>query len=599
MKRALLLLCVCLGPVNAQMQSFTRIDYACPLCGNLTSDTDGEEVSDLVERPRDLYDKQKLSTDLPLICPRDLYSSLGGRWQKVSPEEKQALAAFLKQPAVTLTPAEKKITEGHLDELKHTGAWDLLWLRSCESLRKPDLRANWQLAMRMHYWREEATQSGEAWQTKLADEFRREAIQALKDGVAAGAFVGSEKRWLPYLEGELLRQVGRHAEAKVLFQQVIESESKEAPDAELEWILTWAREQSARVDAAKATVGELAARVLPHLPVEAMNKTEGETGKWNKHQAALEELKARALAKKDAKADEALWKIVGKDPARLGRMVHAIPEFKHSLRLLGKRWRELFDTAPEGAIPQELADPSTDPWLEESVWPAVLAAGKEGGPPEINAESQELMDSLYQLSRHPVPPGSKLDAAGKEKLLVRMMIRVMKSMKTNDIDNGMILCTSFLANSKAAGPGLKPELAGDWRSPFVKAIAEVAALSPGALENLATLPGYGDAGHPGLRALMENLVFQILTDRKSPLWKEKSAERIKSPENLPYFLCTYVATLGDSGFEELLLKRAEERRKVSPPGFVEGQATAASEEILGLDYTPALMRLRRVPVRKE
>ncbi len=245
--------------------SVSPVLHECPVCGVKSVAMSLDSYSQFGEPARDLSDSPRFRFASVDICPGDLYASWSGRWEKIDATERAKLAAFLKEPELHLTKAERSIVGGHEDAFRKSPWFTPLWARSCDGLRASDERTKFFDVLRLHF--HGGRDAGEDWEKELGALFREKAIEALNSAVSADWTEPQEKRVFTYLRGELIRQAGRDEEALEIFRKVIAGEKSAEPDEELEWISRWATEQSLRCvperkDANKERVGNVLRRAV-------------------------------------------------------------------------------------------------------------------------------------------------------------------------------------------------------------------------------------------------------------------------------------------------------------------------------------------------
>lgn len=619
---------VALIPV-AMATSVSPVKHLCPVCLTQSVTLFLNSYSHFGEAARDLSD----AAPMPQVdvCPQDLYASWSYRWLELDQPSKTKLVEFLKHPAVTLTPEEKKIVAGHEEELRHSPWWRMLWARSCDEMRPLTDQQRFEVTLDFQYTRET---NPKGWSKDLSDHYRELAIVSLKDAVAAEWTTSSEKQIYAYLRAELVRKAGRTEEASELFRQVIEAEKQAVPLEDLKWISEWAEEQRGKADRSSARLEEQVASILSAMPDPWRDKSATSLPGWPAHLAALRALSQQA-AEGDEEAIEGLWKILDHKPARLLALLETVGVDLSSLRTADPKWRAWFDEIATGFVTGKLQAPfETDPdpqrviqvlsrvvgpesrdraWRRSVLQPAVekALAGRDLPTVDLPAKGSSSVLSPRTGTRPAIPLPT--DGEEQESLVdqlailldeqpheqqvgaARMLMRVLHQAegKVKDISYPQNVVVFQLLKLEGMDQDLARELDGPWKSTFWKAMGEYIARVPGSSAKLANDPLVtGDPPKDESRSF-EFFLWEVFAKRADPVWKDRLLQRLKKPDWLANET-RYAHALKDAEVDAALERRITLLQNLPRP---EGGTNMILYDLRSLERWKVEKRLAEIPIR--
>lgn len=598
--------------------------HECPVCGMKSVRMALCSYSQFGEPARDLSDSPVFRFADVNLCPGDLYASWSDRWKNVDAGEKAKLAAFLKEPSLRLTDAEKTAIRGHEKEFRDSNWFAPLWVRTCDELRRADERRRFDDALQLHFAGPFGA-SGD-WEKTLVSHYRENAIAALKDALAAKWPNPGEKRVFAYLRAELTRQAGRDAEAFVLFQEVIAAEKTAKPDEDLAWIPQWAAEQSLRCGPEAKDPASLLDAIIPELPDPWRKQGASDDPRWPRHYAAVDVLAQRA-ASGDKPFADALWNLLERKPERLLALLETTGSDIAPLRSVDPRWSGWFDELASRLaarkLPAVLAKDPNDTrvanvlrravggdeggdkaWRNDKLLPAVRKAAAGGGMPAIkmpedhsgfdlppiDGESdeppkpslKEFDRELYKLWEEQAPP-VRPDIA-------RIYIRFLRQ-ANEDWDSTQYPAMYFLpaiAETEDGRAAIRKELDGKWKSSFWKAACAYAARMPDS--------GKAFIRHPFIGKADDSLVVKLLTQQSDASWKDAALRKLKEDEWVSSEVIQYLGSLDlpetNTALEQTATGIRNAKNSRRSPGM-DGKLSTLRQ----IDEIRIRKRLEKLPIR--
>lgn len=597
--------------------------HECPVCGMKSVSMALCSYSQFGEPARDLSDSPVFRFADVDLCPGDLFASWSDRWEKVAAGEKEKLAAFLKEPALHLTAAEKTAIAGHEREFRDSNWFAPLWARTCDELRRTDERRRFEGVLRLHF--EGRFDATEDWQKTLISLYREDAITALKDAAAAKWPKPGEKRVFAYLRAELTRQAGRDAEAHAMFQEVIAAEKTAKPDEELAWILHWATEQSLRCGPEAKDPAKLLAAIIPELPDPWRKQEASEDPRWPRHYAAVSVLVQRAVSGDKPFADT-LWNLLDRKPERLLALLETVGTDIAPLRSMDPRWSGWFDELGSQLAARKLpgalakdpnkirvfntlrraagGDENSDKvWRNDKLLPAVRKAVAEGGMPAIQMPEDHSgfdLPSMDGESDEPSKPSLKEfdrelyklweEVAPARPDIARIYIRYLRK-ANEDWESTQYPAMYFLpaiAETEDGRAAIRKELDGKWKSSFWKAACAYAARVPGS--------GGAFIHHKFTEKADDSLVVKLLIQQSDASWKEAAIRKLKQGEWVSSQVIQYLGSLDlpeTNAALELVATDIRSAKRGSRSSGMDGNLSTLRH----IDESRVGKRLEKLPIR--
>ena len=330
-KRVIFTLGLSLTFLNTHATKVFPAERKCPVCLETFITMELGSYSSFGESERDLSDSPAIVFDGVEICPYCLFASLKSDFDRPSLTERKNLRAKLPTISVGLQKPERiaLLATPENNWLWRESFLGLLLARQCYSWCRPDAARDMTVLLHLYY-----SSTGDC-SDNLHRYYRQQCLNTLSALLVTHTYQGTEEAVFTYLLGELNRRDGREEEAVRLYAKASAlAQALPAPknndEASSDWIVSWAFEQTCRIQFATNSVQSLASLI---------NAPESKTNTGDNRCETMRKVAIQTLAaRQDVEAWSALAAYIMQDPPRLDTVNSFVRLTAEKLKIDVKLW---------------------------------------------------------------------------------------------------------------------------------------------------------------------------------------------------------------------------------------------------------------------